>query len=200
MMTLYATALCPVGHAVRLVLAEKDVNVDVRFTEGAVLPEDLRALNPYGEVLTLVDRDLVLYEWGVMVEYLDERFPHPPLMPLDPAARATIRQLRCRLARDLLSLATEALGANEVAAAGARKALRDQLTALSPVCAHHRHFFSDDFTLVDCVMAPLLWRLGLFGIQLPDSARPLLDYAESLFARPAFKASLSESERRLATA
>lgn len=200
MITLFAEPLCPVGHAVRLVLAEKSVDVDVRFTEPASLPGSGRRFDAYGGNLTLIDRDLVLYEADVMMEYLEERHPHPSLMPLDPAQRATHRQLRRRLGRDLLGLAPELIGPNEVAAAAARRQLREQLGALATGSAQSRYFHSDVYGMLDCCLAPLLWRLGHFRVELPEEARGLLDYGRALFGRASFRASLSEPERRLTQA
>lgn len=196
-MTLYDEPRCPLGHAVRIVLAEKGVNVQVSFVGHANKPEDLNDLNPYGSILTLVDRDLVLYEQQVMLEYLDERFPHPPLLPVDPVARANNRQLRRRVARELYALVDDLQGGHDLAAANARKVLRDNLTAIAPAFAHQPYFLSEEFTLADCCMLPLLWRLDLYGVKLPAQAKPIGDYAARLFARPTFKASLSPEERAM---
>lgn len=199
-MTLYSEPGCPLSHGVRVVLAEKDIHVDIVYVEGDERPEDLHDLNPYGSVLTLLDRDLVLYDVQIMMEYLDERFPHPPLMPVDPVSRATNRQVRYRVTRDLYELVPELSGSNEIAAANARKAMRDHLTAIAPALQQKPYFMSDDFSLADCCMAPLLWRLPAWGVKLPAQARALTQYAERLFARPAFKASLSAVERELVPA
>lgn len=200
MLSLYVPPNCAIGHAVRLVLAEKELDVKVQFFDPAAPPEQLRQLGGGAEAVTLVDRDLVLHEPGVVMEYLDERFPHPPLMPTDPVLRATHRQLRQRIGRDLWALLPELTGPNEVAAAGARKGLRDRLAALAPALARGRYAFSADYSLLDCCLAPLLWRLGHYGVRLPEAGRPVLEYGRALFARLAFKASLSEAERRLARA
>lgn len=196
-MTLYADAADPLGHCVRLVLTEKDINVEVHFIDEESKPEDLHDLNPYHTLLTLIDRDLVLYDDQIMLEYLDERFPHPPLMPVDPVSRANNRQLRYRIARDLYGLATDLSGDNEIAAAAARKTLRDHLLAIAPVFGQLPYFMSDEFSLVDVCMAPLLWRLPLYGVKLPPQAKPLLKYADKLFDRPAFQTSLSPFEQEV---
>jgi RNA polymerase-associated protein len=197
-MTLYADPADPTGHAVRIVLAEKDVNVEVCFVTEETKPEDLHGLNPYHTILTLVDRELVLYDAQIMLEYLDERYPHPPLMPVDPASRASNRQLRYRVTRDLLSLADAfRRGGPPAEAARAAKVMRDNLHAIAPILARHKYFMSDDYSLVDCCLAPLLWRLPAYGIELMADAKPLLRYAEALFARGAFRTSLSTSERRM---
>ena len=197
-MTLYADPKDPVGHAVRIVLAEKDVNVDINYVNDETKPEDLNELNPYELILTLIDRDLVLYDAQIMMEYVDERYPHPPLMPVDPVTRANNRQLRYRLMRDLYALTADIAGDNDVAGANARKMIRDNLLAIAPLFSSGPYFMSEEFSLVDCCLAPLLWRLQHFGIKLPPAqARPILNYAERLFRRDSFRASLSAFEREL---
>lgn len=196
-MTLYADAHDPVGHVVRIVLAEKDVTVDVQFITHETRPEDLYDLNPYQALLTLIDRDLVLYDPGVMLEYLDERYPHPPLMPIDPLSRATHRQIRARIMRDLYSQIPALAEPGQPGADAARAAIRDTLVAIAPAFSRHRFFLSEEFSLADCCLGPLLWRLSHFGIRLPAEARPLQKYAEALFGRPAFAAALSPVERAM---
>ena len=196
-MVLYSDTTGPIGHCVRIVLAEKDINVEIHFIEGDERPDDLAELNPYHSVLTLIDRELVLYDEQIIMEYLDERFPHPPLMPVDPVARANNRQLRYRIMRDLYSLVDDLGGENEIAAANARKELRDNLTAIAPAFSHKPYFMSDEYSLVDCCMAPLLWRLDYYGIKLPSSAKVINEYAKSLFERETFKSSLSQHEKEM---
>ena len=196
-MTLYADAADPLGHSVRLVLMEKDINVEINFIDDDTKPEDLNALNPYDSLLTLIDRDLVLYDAQIMMEYLDERYPHPPLLPVDPVSRANNRQFRFRIVRDLYTLAAEVAGDNDIAAANARKSLRDNLLAIVPVFTQFSYFMSDEFSLVDLCMAPLLWRLPSYGLKLGTSAKPLLKYGDKLFDRPAFQNSLSAIEREI---
>lgn len=196
-MVLYSDTISPIGHAVRIVLAEKDINVEVNYVAGNNLPEEISEINPYNTVLTLIDRDLVLYDGQIMMEYLDERFPHPPLMPVDPVARASNRQLRYRVLQDLYSCVDELESENDISAANAKKNFKDHLTAISAVFAQKPYFMSEEYTLVDCCMAPLLWRLEYFGIKLPASAKPLQKYAETLFEREPFKISLSEHEQEI---
>jgi RNA polymerase-associated protein len=197
-MTLYCEPADPIGHCVRIVLAEKDIKVDINYADADNRPEDLLVLNPYNKVLTLLDRELVLYDAQIMMEYLDERFPHPPLMPVDPVARATNRQVRQRVMYDLYSLIEALISKNEVNAGNARQAMRDHLTAITPAFAQCPYFMSDDYTLIDCCMAPLLWRLDVFGVKLRAEAKPLIRYAERLFKRGAFRQSLSPIEREMA--
>lgn len=196
LMVLYSDNDSPIGHAVRIVLAEKDVNVEINYIgEEDTKPEELNELNPYNSILTLIDRDLVLYDAQIIMEYLDERFPHPPLMPVDPVTRASNRQLRFRVMEDLYSVVDELDSENDIAAANAKKVLRDNLTAIAPTFSQMPFFMSEEYTLVDCCMAPLLWRLSRYGIKLPMSAKPLQQYADSLFEREPFKQSLSPIEK-----
>ena len=195
LMVLYSDKVSPLGHAVRIVLAEKDVNVEINYTDDETKPEILNELNPYNSILTLIDRDLVLYDPQIIMEYLDERFPHPPLMPVDPVSRASNRQLRYRVMSDLYSALTDIDSDNEIAAANAKKILRDNLTAIAPVFSQTPYFMSEDYTLVDCCIAPLMWRLTQYGIKFPLSGKTLQEYANRLFERQAFNTSLSSEEK-----
>ena len=200
-MVLYSDSTSPIGHAVRIVLAEKGINVEINYVAGDEdLPEEIVEINPYNSILTLIDRELVLYDAQIIMEYLDERFPHPPLMPVDPVTRASNRQLRYRVMRDLYSCVNEMTSENEIAVANTKKTIRDQLTSIAVAFTQKPFFMSDDYSLVDCCMAPLLWRLDFYGIKLPSSAKHMLQYADRLFSRDAFQNSLSEQERELRAA
>lgn len=185
------------SHRVRIVLAEKGVSVEIISVEAGRQPPKLLEANPYGSVPTLVDRDLALYESTVVMEYLDERYPHPPLLPVYPVARANSRLLIHRIQRDWCSLVDLILDprSKEPARVQARKELRESLTGVSPLFADKACFLSEEQSLVDCCLLPILWRLPVLGIELPRPAKPLLDYMERQFAREAFKASLSDAER-----
>jgi RNA polymerase-associated protein len=198
-MTLFSHPTCPHSHRVRLVLAEKSINVDVVSVEGPTLPEDLLDLNPYNSVPTLVDRDLVLYDSRVIIEYLDERFPHPPLMPVDPVTRAQFRLALYRIERDWYGLATEIEQARDRKAANkARKILRESVLASAEVFRARPYFLSDEFSLVDCTLSPILWRLPVYEIELPAvQGKPITEYASSIFARPSFQSSLTELEQEM---
>lgn len=196
-MVLYSDAISPEGHSTRLVLAEKDINVEINYIKEGERPQELAELNPYNSILTLIDRDLVLYDSQIIMEYLDERFPHPPLMPVDPVTRASNRQYRYRVKRDLYSLLEDLHSENDIAATTARKNLRDNLTAIAPMFTQKPFFMSEEYSLVDCCLAPLLWRLPEYDIKLPPSAKPLMEYAEKLFERDAFQACLSEEEKEI---
>ncbi len=196
-MALYADPYDPVGHGVRIVLAEKDISVEINYVDSGNRPEDLADLNPYNLILTLIDRELVLYDEQIMMEYLDERFPHPPLMPVDPVARATNRQIRSRLVKEVFEVVKDLEHGDAQAAGAARRALRDNMTAIAPVFKQSPYFLSAEYSLIDCCMAPILWRLGQYGIKLPPQAKPVEQYAERLFERPAFQASLSGAEREM---
>ncbi len=195
-MTFYSDATDPSSHAVRFVLAEKAINVDVHNVEGEARPEELNDLNPYSGILTLVDRELVLYEEQIIMEYLDERFPHPPLMPVDPVSRANNRMFRYRIKRDIYNLVDQ-LEAGGKGGTEARKGVRDHLTAIAPAFTQKPFFMADEFSLVDCYLAPILWRLNHYGVELPTQAKPVQQYSERMFERESFQVSLTEFEREL---
>ena len=197
-MTLFSSASDPGSHRTRLVLAEKGINIDIINVEPGALPEDLLDLNPYHSVPTLVDRDLVLYDSRVIIEYLDERFPHPPLMPVDPVTRAQFRLALYRIERDWYGLAQQIeQEADRKQGVRLRKILRDQILASSEVFKAKPFFLSDEFSLVDATIAPVLWRLQAYGIDLPPQAQPIEKYAQLVFARPAFREGLSEREQEM---
>lgn len=198
-MTLFSRPTCPHSHRVRLVLAEKSINVDIVNVEGDRLPEDLMDLNPYHSVPTVVDRELVLYDSRVIIEYLDERFPHPPLMPVDPVTRAQFRLALYRIEKDWYTLAEQIDNDTEKRRANkARKILQESILASAEVFSAKPYFLSEEFSLVDCTIAPILWRLPHFGIELPEpEAAPILKFAETVFARRSFQASLTELEQEM---
>lgn len=185
------------SHRVRLVLAEKSVTAHIIDVPAGQQPAELLQANPYGEVPTLVDRDLALFEPTVLLEYLEERYPHPALLPAYPLARANIRLLMHRIQRDWCAKADVILDVSQEGSVRdtARHVLCASLTDIAPVFAGKPYFLSDEATLADCCLLPMLWRLPLLGVALPRSAKPLLDYMERSFARPAFQASLSPQER-----
>jgi RNA polymerase-associated protein len=195
-MTLYSGPVCPYSHRVRIVLAEKGVTVDVVMVDTESPPEELIELNPYYGVPTLVDRELVLYQANIIMEYLDERFPHPPLLPVYPVARAKSRLMMLRIEADWYKL-IRMIEANDESSDAARKELRESLITLAPIFGNMPYFMSEDFSLVDCYLAPLLWRLPSMGIELPLAANSIKQYAKRLFQRESFEASLTEAERGL---
>ncbi len=200
-MTLYSGDLDMHSHRVRIVLAEKDVTVDILTVNPSELPEDLIHLNPYNTLPTLVDRDLVLYQSNIIMEYLDERFPHPPLLPVYPVARAKSRLMMFRIEQDWYSLAEQIESGSKKDADVARKELQESLTRLAPVFADSPYFLSDEFSLVDCCIAPLLWRLPKLEVDLATTkAKAISSYAKRMFKRDSFQASLTEAERELRTA
>jgi RNA polymerase-associated protein len=197
-MTVFSSPTCPESHRCRIVLAEKDITVDVIDIDPNDMPEDLSDINPYNSVPTLIDRDLVLYDARVIIEYLDERFPHPPLMPVDPVSRAHARLTLFRVENDWYSLIPDLESGNATKVGKAKKILRESLLSSAEVFAAKPYFLSDQFSLVDASIAPILWRLDRWGIQLPaKQAQPIMDYAERLFQRDAFKQSLSEEEKEM---
>jgi len=197
-MTLFSRPTCIHSHRTRLVLAEKNINIDIANVEGPDLPEDLMDLNPYHTVPTLVDRDLVLYDSRVIIEYLDERFPHPPLMPVDPVTRAQFRLALFRIETDWYQLAEqfEADGERKFGSKS-RKLLRESILASVDLFAAERFFLSEDFSLVDCSIAPVLWRLPMYGIDLGSKAEPIENYMRRVFERPSFLESLTELEQEM---
>ncbi|WP_295390003.1 glutathione S-transferase N-terminal domain-containing protein [uncultured Thiodictyon sp.] len=196
-MTLFSDPLCPYCHRVRMVLAEKGIAVDVVDVDAKHLPDEVMDANPYGTVPTLVDRDLRLYESRIIMEYLDERFPHPPLLPVDPVSRANARLFMYRITHDWYQLMGRGFNGTADEKTKARKALRESLITSAPIFAAHPFFMSDEFSLVDCCVAPLLWRLPALGIELPEQAKAVRNYMTRIFAWEAFRASLTEAEREL---
>ncbi|WP_029408064.1 glutathione S-transferase N-terminal domain-containing protein [Thiomicrorhabdus sp. Milos-T2] len=194
-MVLFSDSKSPSCHRVRLVAKEKDIPMDIIEVDVDNLPEDLLELNPYATLPTLVDRDLVLYDPQVIIEYLDERFPHPPLMSVDPISKARARQMLRQIETEWYPLVdTIANSDDEAAVKVARRNLQERLIQLIPVFEHKPYFMNDDYSLVDTSMAVLLWRLPSLGIQLPKGAKPIVDYAEKVLAREMFVESLSDDE------
>ncbi|MVW74771.1 glutathione S-transferase N-terminal domain-containing protein [Pseudomonas xionganensis] len=196
-LTCYSDPADHYSHRVRIVLAEKGVSAEITDVLPGKYPSALLEVNPYASLPTLVDRDLALYESTVVMEYLDERYPHPPLLPVYPVARANSRLLIHRIQRDWCAQVDLILDprSKEPARALARKELRESLTGVSPLFADKPYFLSEELSLVDCCLLPILWRLPVLGIELPRQAKPLLDYMDRQFAREAFRASLSAVER-----
>lgn len=196
--TLYSGSHDLYSHRTRIVLAEKGVGVDIIEVDIDNRPEELLELNPYGTVPTLVDRDLVLYRSQIIMEYLDERFPHPPLLPVYPVARAKSRLMIARIDKDWYSLVDKILFGGDDMADTARKQLQESLLAVAPVFQNSKYFLSEEFSLIDCCIAPIMWRLPMLGIKLPaGKGKAIHAYAEHIFARQSFQASLTETEREL---
>jgi len=200
-MTFYSDGRSHYSHRVRIVLSEKGVTVETIDVDPDNKPEDLTTLNPYNSLPTLVDRDLVLYEPNIMMEYLDERFPHPPLFPVYPVARAQSRLWIYRIGRDWSSLVDTLMAGKGSAAVldKSRKELRESLISIAPIFAEKPFFMSDEFSIVDCCVTPILWRLPAMGIDLPNTknVKPLLAYRDRLFERESVTASLSEQEKEM---
>jgi len=196
-MTLYSGPLCVHSHSCRIVLFEKDVDCQLEYVDPDSYPPELAEINPYNETPTLVDRELILYGAQIINEYLDERLPHPPLMPVDPVNRGRARLMMMRLQRDWLDTVRDIDGVHKNASESIRQVLRDGLIAISPVFNEQAYMLGNEFGLVDCFMAPLLWRLPLYGVDLPRQAKPIFEYATRLFERQAFVSSLSEAEHEL---
>lgn len=197
-MTLFSSADNSDNHRVRIVLAEKDITVDIIESEPEDLPEDLIDLNPYQSVPCLLDRKLVLYDSRIIMEYLDERFPHPPLMPIDPVSRAHSRLALFRIEKDWFALTEDIENGTSEEADAARNVLREGVLSAADVFTVKPYFLSDDFSLVDCTIAPILWRLPKYGIDLPEKqAKPVLEYMDRVFSRETFQMSLTNAEKAI---
>ena len=196
-MTLFSEPSDAHCHQVRFVLAVKGVVVDIVDVSLHQASEDLLELNPYNTLPTLVDRDVTIYQASIILEYLDERFPHPPLLPVYPVARAKCRLMMYRIEQDWYSQMNLIEQGSQEQATTARQSLTDSLTKLAPAFDDMPYFLSNDLTLVDCCIAPLLWRLPELGITLSARAKPVLDYANRVFQHEAFQASLTEAEREI---
>jgi RNA polymerase-associated protein len=199
-MTFFSDNTSQYSHRVRIVLAEKGVTVDLIEADAAHPPAELADLNPYNSLPTLVDRELVLYESKVMMEYLDERFPHPPLLPVYPVARAESRLYIHRIEKDWCSLVDSILHSrSDNVVKKSTRELRESILGIAPIFAEKPFFMSDEFTLVDCCLAPILWRLPSLGVDIRSSkqSKPLLTYMDSLFNRDSFQESLTEQEREM---
>ncbi len=195
MMTLYSTITCPYSHRCRIVLHEKDMDFQVIDVDPNNQPEDLAVMNPYGRAPVLVERDLILYESNIINEYIDDRFPHPQLMPADPVMRARARLFLYRFEQELFSHIDTIENKDQKASDRARALVSDNLTVIAPIFEKQKYMLGDDFSMLDVAIAPLLWRLDHYGIKLSKKAAPLLKYSERLFSRPLFIDALSASEK-----
>ena len=195
MMQLYSGTTCPFSHRCRFVLYEKGMDFQVIDVDMYNKPEDIAVMNPYNRLPVLVERDLILYESNIINEYIDERFPHPQLMPADPVMRARARLFLHRFEKELFSHIDTLEGNNQKQLDKARGLVRDSLLQIAPVFTKHKYMLGDEFSMLDVAISPLLWRLDYYGITLPKSAAPLAKYAERLFSRPAFIEALTSAER-----
>ena len=197
MMTLYSATTCPFSHRCRIVLFEKGMDFQIIDVDMDNKPEDLAVMSPYGRVPVLVERELILYESNIINEYVDDRFPHPQLMPADPVMRARARLFLYRFEQELFCHIDALENGTPKVAEKARAAIRDNLTVISPVFAKQKFMLGDDFSMLDVAISPLLWRLEHYGVNLPKQAAPLLKFAERLFSRPAFIDALTASEKAM---
>ncbi|HQU87798.1 MAG TPA: glutathione S-transferase N-terminal domain-containing protein [Denitromonas sp.] len=194
MMNLYSGTTDPFSHRCRIVLFEKGMDFQVIDVDLDHKPEDIAVINPYNRVPVLVDRDLVLHEANIINEYIDERFPHPQLMPPDPIMRARARQFLHTFEQELFA-GIDLLEKNQKGADKVRTQVREQLTQLAPMFTNQKFMLGDDFSMLDVAVAPLLWRLEHYGIDLPKAAAPLMKYSERVFSRQGFIDSLTPSEK-----
>lgn len=198
MMVLYSGTTCPFSQRCRFVLFEKGMDFEIRDIDLYNKPEDISVMNPYGQVPILVERELVLYESNIINEYIDERFPHPQLMPADPTMRARTRLFLYNFERELfvhVSVLEDRRNTDAKAQDKARQQIRDHLAQLAPILTKSKYMLDEEFSMLDVAIAPLLWRLDHYGIELPKSAAPIQKYAERVFSRPAFIEALTPSEK-----
>ncbi|MBY0439480.1 MAG: glutathione S-transferase N-terminal domain-containing protein [Burkholderiales bacterium] len=195
MMTLYSGTTCPFSQRCRIVLYEKGMDFQITDVDLFNKPEDLAVMNPYNRVPVLVERDLVLYESNIINEYIDDRFPHPQLMPADPVMRARARLFLYRFENELFCHVDTLEKGSPKTVEKARQIIRDNLTVIAPVFAKQKYMLGEEFSMLDVAIAPLLWRLEHYGIELPRQAAPLAKYAERLFSRPAFIDAMTPSEK-----
>jgi RNA polymerase-associated protein len=197
MMTLYSGTTCPFSQRCRLVLYEKGMDFQIIDVDLFNKPEDLAVMNPYNRVPVLVERELVLYESNIINEYIDERFPHPQLMPADPVMRARARLFLFRFELELFSHVQILEGNSQKAMEKSRTMIRDNLVQIAPIFARQKFILGDEFSMLDVAIAPLLWRLEHYNVQLTKQAAPLLKYAERLFSRQAFIDSMTPAEKAM---
>ncbi|HLU79849.1 MAG TPA: glutathione S-transferase N-terminal domain-containing protein [Burkholderiaceae bacterium] len=198
MMVLYSGTTCPFSQRCRFVLFEKGMDFEIRDVDLYNKPEDIAVMNPYGQVPILVERDLILYESNIINEYIDERFPHPQLMPADPVMRARTRLFLYNFEKELfvhVSVLENRNNPDPQAQEVARQNIRDRLAQLAPVLVKNKFMLGEEFSMLDVAIAPLLWRLDHYGIELPKNAAPLQKYAERIFSRPAYIEALTPSEK-----
>jgi len=200
-MILYSDRDDHYSQRVRIVLAEKDISAEIKESKQDETPDEILSMSPYHKLPILVDRDLIIHDPAVMMEYLDERFPHPPLLPVYPVARANSRTLMLRIDREWCPLIDTLIEgkSSEKELMKIREELLHEISSIAPTFKEFKFFMSDEFTLVDCFFAPILWRLPSVGIKLPINRhlKPLLDYQKSVFERPGYLDSLSSLERDL---
>ena len=197
MMILYSGTACPFSQRCRIVLYEKGMDFEIKDIDPMEKADEIAAMNPYSQVPILVERELTLYESNIINEYIDERFPHPQLMPADPVMRARARLFLHNFERDLFSHLNDIVNGTPKVAEKARIIVRDNLTQIAPIFNKQKYMLGDDYSMLDVAIAPLLWRLDYYGIQLPKQATPLLKYAERLFTRPAFIEALTPIEKAM---
>jgi len=198
MMLLYSGSTCPFSQRCRFVLFEKGMDFEIRDIDLYNKPEDISVMNPYGQLPILVERDLILYESNIINEYIDERFPHPQLMPVDPIMRARTRLFLYNFEKELfghVALLESRTEADPKKLEFARDSIRDRLSTLAPVLVKNKYMLDDEFSMLDVAIAPLLWRLEHYGIELPKTAAPVLKYGERVFSRPAYIEALTPSEK-----
>ncbi len=195
---LYSAPSCPQCHRVRFLLAEKDLDYETIIVDGNNKPPELAEVNPYNSVPTLVDRDITVYEPRIILEYVDERYPHPPMMPPDPIARANFRMAMYHLEHDWYNQVKKLSSPSKRIANTAKKVMQEMLVANADTFKANRFFWDEEISILDCSIAPILWRLSSLDIDMPQkNSSPIRQYARRIFNRPAFRKSLTEVEAEI---
>ena len=199
MMKLYSNSTDPFSHRCRIVLFEKGMDFEVVDVDLTNKPEDLSTLSPYSDYPVLVERDLILTDANIINEYIDERFPHPQLMPPDPVMRARARLFLKDFESQLFINMPDLESQDTEVSESARKKVTDILMQISPILGKQAYILHEEYSMLDVAIAPLLWRLDHYNIKLPSSCAPLLKYADKIFQRPLFEEAMSPSEKAMRT-
>jgi len=197
MMKLYSNSVDPFSHRCRIVLFEKGMDFEVIDVDFNNKSEDLNVLSPYADAPVLVERDLVLTDANIINEYIDERFPHPQLMPPDPVMRARARLFLRDFENQLFIHMKDLESGDKSKKDQARKTITETLIQVNPILNKQPYLLYEEYSMLDVAMAPLLWRLDHYEIKLPQSCAPLLKYADKIFKRPLFDEAMSPAEKAM---
>ena len=200
-MALFSDAGDHYCQRVRIVLEEKGISSEIIDVDKNKLSDEILEVSPYGTLPVLVDRDVALYDSVTLMEYLDERFPHPPLLPVYPVSRANMRLYMKRITNDWCSLFDSLVNdkLKEAEEKKKKKQLKSLILSTNPIFKEKPYFMNEEFSLVDCCIAPILWRLPQVGIDITKDTKnkPINDYMKKVFTRQAFLKSLTEIEKEI---
>lgn len=198
-MTLYTNGLNdPYSHVVKIVLAEKCLDFEEQLIQDNI--KTLKKLNPYCYTPTFIDRDLVLYKAEIITEYIDERFPHPPLMPVNPILKGKTRLLIYRINKDwfktlnyILNLKYDLSDNLETY----KKNLLSQIEGAKLLFKEMPYFLSENFSLIDCWISTLLWYLQEIDKDFIEKEKLIYDYSRKIFARNSFQKVLNKKPKQI---